>query len=226
MTAVAPEDLVATYPLLYHMAEAGSWPSIQQIGLRTTTQLVDDCNVEPAQRQAILEQRRTESFTLHHPVSGSLAIRDQRPLREHNLVEVLTDLTVIEWLQLLNTHVFFWLHPQRLQKLLRAELYRNSAHDVVIVDTARLLAAHADRIRLTAMNTGATIFPGMPRRGSDTFMSVSDFPFEERRKSRQIKDAVVELAVRDGVADIADFTLRVERRVGPTIEEIVYEASP
>jgi hypothetical protein len=43
-------DFVHRYPRLHHMAEAGAWKAIQQIGLRTTRQLVDDCN--PTRRSA------------------------------------------------------------------------------------------------------------------------------------------------------------------------------
>ena len=43
-----PADLISRYPQLHHMAEGGSWSSIQQIGLRTTRQLVDECDPNPS----------------------------------------------------------------------------------------------------------------------------------------------------------------------------------
>jgi hypothetical protein len=218
-------DLVSLYPQLHHMAEGGSWASIQQIGLRTTKQLVDECDPDPVTRQEILGQRRKRSFKLSHPAVGAVTIRDQGPLGLHNLRPALTDMTVEEWLDALNDRVFLWAHPDRLTKLLKARLYRDSIHDVLVVDTARLVDAHRDRIRLAGMNTGSTIFPNAPKRGRDTFQKIESFPFEERRSARKaLVDNVVEVCVLDGLHDVTDFVIRVERRKGATVVETLYEA--
>lgn len=87
------------------MAEGGSWQSIQRIGLRTTRQLVDECDPGPAMRQEILGQRRRRSYTLTHHVVGGVTIRDQGPLGLHNLRPALTDMTVEQWLDALNDRV-------------------------------------------------------------------------------------------------------------------------
>ena len=80
---------------------------------------------------------------------GPVTIRDQKPLKMHNLQKVLTDMTVQQWLDVLNDRVFLWAHPRRLATLRAAAAYRHSNHDILVVDTARLVEAHADRIRLT-----------------------------------------------------------------------------
>lgn len=220
-----PAELVRLYPQLHHMAEGGSWASIQQIGLRTTRQLVDECNVDPATRQQILGQRRGRSHEVAHPVVGAVTIRDQGPLGLHNLRPALMDMTVEQWLDVLNDRVFLWAHPERLTRLLKARWYRDSIHDVLVVDTARLVDAHRDRIRLTGMNTGATIFPSAPKRGSNTFQKIELFPFDERRRARKrLVENVVEVCVLDGLHDVADFVIRVERRQGATLVETLYEA--
>ena len=219
-----PADLVNCYPQLHHMAEEGSWARILQIGLRTTRQLVDECGPDAWTRQEILGQRRKQSYTLTHPVVGAVTIRDQGPLGLHNLRPALTDMTVEQWLDALNDRVFLWAHPDRLTKLLKARLYRDSIHEVLIVDTARLVDAHLDRIRLTGMNTGATIFPSAPKRGSDTFQKIESFPFDERRRARKaLVDNVVEVCVLDGLHDVTDFVIRVERRRGATAVETLFE---
>jgi hypothetical protein len=133
-------------------------------------------------------------------------------------------MTVQQWLDVLNNRVFLWAHPQRLATLLAARSYRASRHDVLLVDTARLVEAHADRIRLTGMNTGATIYPNA-KRGSDTFQQIETFPFDERRRGRRaIADNVVEVAVLDGLPDITDFVVRVERREGATVVDFLHGA--
>jgi hypothetical protein len=218
-------DFIALYPQLHHMAEAGSWKSIQQIGLLTTRQLVDDCNPDETVREAILGRRRKTQFTLTHPVVGQVTVRDQKPLMMHNLEPALTDMTVEQWLDALNDRVFLWAHPGRLARLLGARSYRDSLHDVLVVDTARLVGAHADRIRLAGMNAGATIFPRAPKRGSDSFQQIDTFPFDERRRGRKaLVDNVVAVSVLDGLPDVADFVIRVERRLGMTVVELLYEA--
>jgi hypothetical protein len=218
-------ELVTLYPQLHHMAEAGSWASIQRIGLRTTEQLVNECNPDSTTRLEILGQQRKRSYELLHPAVGALTIRDQAPLGLHNLRPALTDMTVEEWLEALNNRVFFWAHPQRLERLLNARLYRDSIHDVLVVDTARLVEAHRDRIRLAGMNTGSTIFPGAPKRGRDTFRTIETFPFQDRRRAgRGVVNNVVEVCVLDGLHDVKDFVVRVERRKGATVVETLYEA--
>jgi hypothetical protein len=220
-----PAELISRYPQLHHMAEGGSWASIQQIGLRTTRQLVDECDPDPSTRQEILGQRRKRSYTLTHPVVGTVTIRDQGPLGLHNLRPALTDMTVEQWLDALNDRVFLWAHPDRLTKLLKARLYRDSTHEVLVLDTVRLVDAHRDRIRLAGMNTGATIFPSAPKRGSDTFQEIESFPFDDRRRARKaLVDNVVEVCVLDGLHDVTDFVIRVERRKGATVVETLFEA--
>jgi hypothetical protein len=220
---VTPEQLVELYPRLFHMANAGSWPAIQSEGLLTTRQLVDACDPTQAVRDAILRQRRPRSFTLTHPTQGSVVVRDQIPLREDNLRACLDSITVQEWLEILNDRVFFWLHPDKLSTLLGARRYRNHEHDVITVDTGRLLATHAANIRLSPVNSGATIYPSAPQRGPGTFLRIEDYPYQQRRRGRSVKDAVVELAVIDGVPDIIDHVLRVERRHGMEVLTVLYD---
>ena len=222
---MTPDELVHNYPVLHHMAEPGSWPAIAEIGLLSTQQLVAECDVPTEEAARILHTRRRTSVRLHHPRVGPLTLRDQNPLREHHLTTALTDMTVEQWLDVLNDRVFFWLHPARLDGLLSARLYRDRSHDVLVLNTRELLDRYGDRVRITAMNTGATLFPGAPPRGSDTFMRVADFPFAERRRGRPLADAAVELAVIGGVPDITDLVHRVERRKGPLVLETVFERS-
>jgi hypothetical protein len=113
--------------------------------------------------------------------------------------------------------VFFWLHPRRLDQLLNARRNRGRPHDVLVVDTASLIAAHHQRIGLSAINSGATLYPGAPERGTRTFQTVENYPYAERRRRRTPQTAVVELAVAGGVPDIANHVLRVYRRLGPEV---------
>ena len=121
--------------------------------------------------------------------------------------------------------MFFWVSEDRLVGLLKS--YGDRHHDVLVLDTRALLATHADRVLLTTMNTGAVSrFPSCPRRGRDTFMTVADFPYGERRTTDSRRTQVVELAVTGGVPDVADLVERVERRRGADPGEVVWRSRP
>jgi hypothetical protein len=150
-----------------------------------------------------------------------MVIRDQSPLRPEILARSLTGLTVPQWLAILNDRVFFWLDGQRLGTLLNARRNRDRAHDVLTVDTASLVATYADRIRLSAINSGATLFPNATARGAGTFRTIGDYPWDPRRRAR---NAVAELAVIGGVPDVAKHVIRVERCHGDQVLDVLYEA--
>jgi hypothetical protein len=211
------EELVSSYPRLFHLAAAGAWPSIAAHGLLPTRDLVATSALTEPERALIVDHQRRRPVTFEHPVLGGVTIRDQSPLHRHILEAVLVDMTVPEWLATLNERVYFWLHPNRLATLLQSRPNRNSEHDILIVDTARLVAAHHDRIRLSAINSGATQWPNAPQRGPGTFATIEQYPFTERRRGRTIDQAIAELAVIGGVPDIAAHVVAVRRRRGPDV---------
>jgi hypothetical protein len=216
------DELVATYPRLYHMAEAGSWEGIQRHGLLSTSALLDLFEVDGDLRHALESARRPESVTITHPLHGTAVVRDQIPLRERPLEQCLVGMTPTEWYRELNRRVFFWVTEQRVEGLLRGQAYRDRAHDVLTVDTATLITAHENKITLAPINTGSTIYNPRPR-GIGTFLPISDYPFEEWRRRRSRRTAVAELAVLDGVRDIIDHTLVVESRRGDAVLRTVWQ---
>ena len=120
------------------------------------------------------------------------------------------DLSPKQWFEILNGRAFFWLSRDRLRGLLGARAYRGRAQTVLTVDTASLLQAHRERIELSPLNSGATIYTPQPR-GRDTFLAVERYPFDERRKTRSVEKSVVELVVREGVPDISNHLLAAHR---------------
>lgn len=210
------------YPLLYHMAEAGSWDSIVRHGLLSTRGLIDLFEVNGDARSAILRRRRSASVPLHHDVHGNAVVRDQIPLSESRLAACLTDMTLEEWLDVLNSRVFFWLNEDHLETLLGARAYRDDEHDVITVETAQLLDRHANRITLSPINSGATMYTPPPR-GRDTFLPIASYSFDERRRARGLGNAIVELAVDGGVTDIRDVAVRVERRRAGAGGAVIWE---
>ncbi|AUX45904.1 hypothetical protein SOCE26_074040 [Sorangium cellulosum] len=212
---VTRETLAMLYPRLYHMAEAGSWPGIMRHGLLSTSALLDLFEFHGPKRDAIESAHRPKSLTITHPVHGRAVIRDQKPMSDKALLRALGgSLSPTEWYRLLNGMVFFWLTEKRLKRLLEAVEYRDKGQTVLTIDTARLLERHEHRVRLSPMNSGNTR-PYPHPRGRDTFLPLSEYPFESRRK-RGLEPAV-ELTVEYSVPDIRDVVLHVEetpRRTG------------
>lgn len=216
------EDLIERHPQLFHMAAAGSWPAIQRHGLLTTEDIVRTAGLAAEAQEALLLQRRASSTLVEHPLLGRVAIRDQGPLNLTHLRGSLTDVTVEEWLAILNSRVFFWLHPDKLAALLNARRYRGEPQDVITVDTRGLLNDFGHLVRLSPMNSGATLYPNTPARGSETFSTIADYDYAERRRRRGPQNAIVELAVSGGVPNISDYVIEVRRIQGDTVLDYLY----
>ena len=205
---ITPAELPARYPVLYHMASHGSWPSIQEHGLLSTLGLLNLYEVPEPSRTELLTSQRRKSVPLVHPVHGTAILRDQKPLSERNLARCLTDCNAATWYSILNQRVFFWLDRQRLMTLMSAAEYSGKLHTVIQADTAELVRRHGERIELAHMNTGNTR-PFPHPRGRSTFRRMADYPYELRRRLPDYS-AVVELTVMDGVPDLRDLAFKVE----------------
>lgn len=219
MTGISAAALAERFPRLFHMAEAGSWPSIQKHGLLSTSALLDLFEVKGAPREALEARHRPESVMIRHPRHGVAVVRDQKPMDDAGLRRSLQGgLSPSDWYQLLNARVFFWLREKRLETLLHARAYKHKRQTILTVDTARLLARHEARVLLSPLNSGATKPYPQPR-GPSTFLPLATYPFSEWDAKRRRKDPVVELTVTHSVPDIRDFVLQVEEVGGgqPTV---------
>lgn len=217
------EDLVSEHPTLYHLAEDGSWPSIQARGLLSTEALLDLYATAQPLRDEILSRVRRSSVTLDDPALGRAVIRDQLPLKFLDSC-LLPGTSAEQFLRALNGRVFFWLTEQRLGTLLNARLNRLRTQTVLSIDTRELMSRHGDEVQLSPYNTGSTFTPTAPRRGETVFVDIDDYPYEAWRARRGKKgDAAVELTLPYAVRDIAAMTMRVDRwtagaRVGTLYE--------
>jgi hypothetical protein len=224
VSGIGVEAFSARFPHLFHMAEAGSWPSIQRHGLLSTSALLDLFEVRGERRVALEARHRPESVTLHHPQHGVAVVRDQKPMDDKGLLRSLSGgLSPADWYQLLNARVFFWVRHERLRKLLDARAYRGKRQTVLTVDTARLLARHEARILLSPINSGATK-PFPAPRGPDTFLPMARYPFSFWDEKRKRGEPVVELTVTHSVPDIRDLVLRVEEYGGGKPDRLLFEA--
>jgi uncharacterized protein DUF7002 len=216
------ELLIASHPILYHMAEYGSWPSIRTHGLLSTTALLDLYGYVGPERIAIEQERRPNNVTIKHAAYGTAVVRDQKPISDKALNRCLQDhLKPGDWYKLLNARVFFWLTEERLTRLLNARPYAPLKHDVLLVDTRALIQEYRGSITLAPINTGSAVYKPQPR-GLGTLSSIENYAYSHWFSKRGGKEPVVELAVTGGIPNILDLTLRVEQRQGSNVIETVW----
>lgn len=209
-------ELIRLYPKLFHMAHVDAWVGIERHGLLSTQALLELYAVAEPLRTRLLAEHRPRSVAIRHPVHGTAVVRDQKPLYPGKLAACLQDgVTVEQWLRALNSRVFFWLQPERLERLLVARAYRSDDHLVITVDTERLLAAAPTRaVTLSRINSGATVFRTVPR-GARTFLPVEEFLHPARRRALASASDVAELCVSPSVPDVLTVADRAEIR-GPS----------
>ncbi len=212
---ITPEELASHYPRLYHMAEAGTWPSIVKHGLLSTSALVTLFEVPEPSRTQILSAHRSAGIEISHPRVGRAVVRDQIPMSDAGLKRCLQGgLTPREWYEMLNAKVFFWTTKERLERLLGAGAYRERAHTVITLDTMSLLADYSERTVLSPINSGCTR-PFPHPRGRSTFLPLGEYTFQQWRKKRGRSEAIVEVAVDEAVRDVSRYVIEVcERRCG------------
>ena len=209
MTEQELEELIADSPILYHMAERGSWASIRERGLQSTSALLDLYSVNGVERRKIEQEHRPSSIEVTADGLPRAVIRDQIPMSDAGLRRCLpTDLEPSDWYRILNSKAFFWLSEERLHKLTGARAYRDYEHDVLEVNTRSLIEAHRETIWLCPINSGCT--KPMPReRDESVFARIPDYPYSYWRSKRRRGERVVELAVDYAVPDIRKHVRRV-----------------
>ena len=191
-----PERLAELHPRLYHMAEDGSWPSIRDHGLHSSSRLLDRYGVEGSRRYRLETRRRPASVALEANGLPRAVIRDQLPMTDGALERCLQGgLAPPDWYKTLNGKTFLWATRERVDRLLGARAYRDRPQEIMTIDSRSFLARYADRVQLCAINSGSTLFKPQPR-GPGTFKSITQFPYEALAARRGPRGAVVEVIYR------------------------------
>ena len=213
---MTPEDLAARHPRLFHLTFAGAWDGILARGLLSTSRLLDLFEVVGEDRRRLERTCRPAATPIRHPAYGTAVLNDQTPMSEAALARCLDDgLTPADWLGLLNRRVFLWADEAGLSRLAGAKANRGRAVEVLVVDTLGLARAHAERIELSPINSGATLRKAA-RRGTATFTPLAELSYDQWRRKRGRLDRILEVTVLDGVPDVARYVTDV-RRVDPAV---------
>ena len=197
---------------LYHMAEAANWPAIQRDGLRSASVLLELAGMRAENREQLEKHQRLE----HTELPGGVQLRDQRPMPPAALATCLIGIDPSEWYALINARVFFWLDPARLNRHRAACEPRPQV--VLTVDARTFVAAYAEKIAVTPINTGnARRRPA--RRGAATFVPYTTWATSAWTSEaaslgtplRPSSHAPVELTVTGSIPDIMQFVVDVQQ---------------
>lgn len=206
MTADLLDRFAKLYPRLFHMAESGSWPSVQRHGLLSTSALLDLFEVDGSRRREIESEWRPEGVPIQHPKFGAAVIRDQWPMPPQHLEAGLDGIAPQEWYKFLNGRVFLWLSEKRLMRMLNARPYQGSAHDVLTLDTRSFVEAYAERIKVCPINSGFA----MPMFGKVTPRSFESFETIAQRAEDRGLSGLAELTVAYSAPEAWRFVVSVE----------------
>jgi hypothetical protein len=189
----------------YHLLDASNWASVRTHGLMSARRLMKVCG----------GTEYTPSVN-HRPTSLRLPtgvlIRDQRPMPPRALMRCLrSGLIPRDWYELLNSKVFFWLDPGRLN---RQRLACGARPQVALVVNAMgLLAEYSGSAAVTPINTGNALRSAAPR-NLTTFVPyqrwlVDAWAFEDVPgvRSRPRSHRPAELTISEAVPDILDYVV-------------------
>ncbi|GCE23600.1 DUF7002 family protein [Dictyobacter kobayashii] len=197
---------------LYHMAEAANWPAIQRDGLHSASTLLGLAGILGEDRERLEKHQRLT----HTELPNGVQLRDQRPMPSTALASCLIGISPSEWYALINARVFFWLDPARLNRQRAACGPRPQV--VLTVDASKLVAAYAEKIAVTPINSGnARRRPA--RRGAATFVpyaawATSAWASEAASLGTPIRPSShspVELTVAGSILDIMHFVVGVQQ---------------
>lgn len=205
------EKKMTRFPYIYHMAEVANWPAIQREGLHSASTLLGIAGIIGQERERLEKNQRLA----HTVLPNGVQLRDQRPMPPTALAACLIGLSPSEWYALSNARVFFWLDPARLNRHRAACDVRSQI--VLTVDADRLIAAYAEKIALTPINTGnARRRPA--RRGAATFVpyaawATSAWTSEANHLGTPLRPAShppVECTIAGSIPDIMQFVSDVQ----------------
>ena len=213
MVNMTPELFCDQYPYLFHMAEAGTWESIERHGLLSTSAILDLLGMTGKERKRIESSCRKDYMPIGDKEHGTFLIRDNGPLPLEKLRASLIDMTPEQFYRELNRQVFFWPNEERVKGLLGARRYRNREHTVIKVSSELLLDYYQARICLSRINSGSAIYQPTPR-GRDTFVPFAEWPEDVGPRSGKLKKPIAEIAVSYSVEKITDVAVEVNEMHG------------
>jgi hypothetical protein len=187
--------LIRARKVLFHATAYGAWDSIAESGLLPADQLLAG---DPR-----LLTARNASIAAKDLAGHDVIIRDQRAMVRSNIETHLDGIALADWLAILNQRVFLFARQKDLITLL-GRYQETEGQDVLVFDTARLLAAARGRVQVaTVAATAPVAWERCRCRGRHTFEPLDAF-------AGDIAD-IQEVTVVGAVAQVPDLVVRVMR---------------
>lgn len=133
---------------VYHVAEACNWAAIKETGLFSATALICQSGYSDAVAREMSSTYRPCNVVLPNGV----LIRDQRPMPPHLLEKCLIGMVPEAWYRLVNSKIYFWFHPDRVQRHLNALSARPQI--ILKVSFPDLMQTYAQQSAVTPFNVG------------------------------------------------------------------------
>ena len=159
------------FPRLYHLTFASNLPGIRANGLLSTEALANRFTSED--KAAALNGRRR----CIQQIEG-VTLRDQHAAVEAKMKSCLVGVTIPEWLTLLNGKIFFYVSKEKVDVLAKA--YDSYSNVLLEIDTAELLATHAEHASLCRINSGSFLYNPRPR-GRASFIPLAAYTYKNKR---------------------------------------------
>jgi hypothetical protein len=197
---------------VYHLVDEYNLRSIERDGLFSTNLLLERSGLSADECRQRQHQQRKERTTL----PDGVVIRDQTPMPPRALSQCLVDgTTPEEWYALLNSMIFFWVDPKRLER--QAHACGPRPQLMFEIDAEKLIDRHLERAFVTPFNVGSATRRPAPR-GRASFVPLAAWVESGwAHESRELKIPLrpkshrpAELTVRNAVPEVMNYVLRVK----------------
>jgi hypothetical protein len=138
----------------------------------------------------------------------AVVIRDQKPMK---LIDekIAPDSSLQQYLDAINSRVFFWPSRERLERLRGAKEYR-SQRQLILHVTPGDSSSATGQPSSCAGSTPARSPRRTTRRVATAHGSIADYPYDEYRRRYGRGNELAEVTVLDAVPDIEDLLVDVE----------------
>jgi hypothetical protein len=201
------DELADLHPHLFHITAPGNGERIKEHGLYPTRDLA--AHLSTSMRDEFLRTRREDSVPIAHPEFGLVTINDNKPIVLSSLSDCLDDgLTAADWLEMLNSRVFFFTSKAKLGRLENARANREKPRDKFVVDTLKLASAYASLMEIVPFNSGNTQRKPA-RRGLSTFapLESTNYALWQHTRPKKSPDKIAEVTVRGAIPDFSSYII-------------------
>jgi hypothetical protein len=144
-------DFAERHPLLFHVTDRSSLPSIRRNGLLPSTALCELFGVTPERCAILLEDNRDRYELLEHPQHGRAVLRRQLMREAVMATRLAPGLSPAAWRRFINGMVFFVVDARRAARL---RDYDDGRDQVVLVWCTRTIMDAGLELRTCRYNNG------------------------------------------------------------------------